>query len=119
MNIDLALDDFGTGFSSLYHLKNLPVDILKIDRNFIIDLETNTNDTAIVRALIQMAHSLGMEVVAEGVETLGQQQILEMIGCDTIQGYVFSKQLPNKELLTLLLEYDQTVLSDDLAQQEN
>ncbi|TYS82939.1 bifunctional diguanylate cyclase/phosphodiesterase [Rossellomorea aquimaris] len=106
MNIDLALDDFGTGFSSLHHLKNLPVDILKIDRSFIKDLETNANDTAIVKALIQMAHSLGMEVVAEGVETPGQQKILEMIGCDTLQGYVFSKPLPNKELLTLLLQYD-------------
>ncbi|WP_252183273.1 putative bifunctional diguanylate cyclase/phosphodiesterase [Rossellomorea vietnamensis] len=106
MNIDLALDDFGTGFSSLHHLKNLPVDILKIDRSFINDLETNPNDTAIVKALIQMAHSLGMEVVAEGVETLAQQQILEVIGCDTLQGYVFSKPLPNKELLTLLLQYD-------------
>ncbi|MGF2616680.1 EAL domain-containing protein [Rossellomorea aquimaris] len=106
MNIDLALDDFGTGYSSLHHLKNLPVDILKIDRGFIADLETNQNDTAIVKALIQMAHSLGMEVVAEGVETLAQQNILESIGCDTLQGYVFSKPLPNKDLLTKLLQYN-------------
>lgn len=89
----LSIDDFGTGYSSLSYLKKFNIDKLKIDRSFIIDLAHNPNDQAIVTAIIQMAHSLGMITLAEGVETKDQLEALRSRGCDAIQGFYFSKPL--------------------------
>ncbi len=104
LNIELALDDFGTGYSSLNYLKSLPVDILKIDRSFIKDIDQNDEDITIVKALIEMAHSFGMTVVAEGVEKECQKDMLTDIHCDLLQGYVFSKPLQARELLKFIIE---------------
>lgn len=89
--IKLALDDFGTGFASLSHLKQFPVDIIKIDRAFIRDLQIDPDDGAIVDALVGLARALNIEVVAEGIETGAQRDFLEALGCKTGQGFLFSK----------------------------
>jgi EAL domain-containing protein (putative c-di-GMP-specific phosphodiesterase class I) len=93
----IAIDDFGTGYSSLSYLKKLPVGVLKIDRSFIQDLSENTDDRAIAAAVVGMAGSLLLDVVAEGVETIEQVDILRDMGCDYIQGYYISKPLPAEE----------------------
>ena len=90
MGIQLCIDDFGTGYSSLMYLKNLPVDVLKIDRSFIIDLAESSQAQAISKAIIDLAHNLKLKVTAEGVETIEQLNFLESIGCDQIQGYYIS-----------------------------
>ena len=98
LGIKLSLDDFGTGYSSLSYLKRFPIDTLKIDQAFIRDIKVDHEDAALVKAIIAMAHGLGMDVVAEGVE---QQEQLEFLGanaCDTIQGYLFSRALPAEEI---------------------
>ncbi|MEQ3635113.1 EAL domain-containing protein [Alcanivorax sp.] len=100
--IELALDDFGTGYSSLSYLKRFPVDTLKIDRSFIMDLDKSPDDAAITRAIIDMAHSLKMNVIAEGVETEEHLSILRDMHCDSIQGYLISRPVPETELLELL-----------------
>lgn len=91
--IKIALDDFGTGFASLSHLKKFPVDIIKIDRSFIANLQQNSFDVAIVTAVIKLASNLGMQIIAEGVETARQANILRSIGCDIVQGYYFARAL--------------------------
>lgn len=98
----LAIDDFGTGYSCLGSLKNLPIDRVKIDRLFVRDMEQNTNDIAITSAIIAMAHRLQMKVVAEGVETAKQSELLSIRGCDEAQGYLYSKPLPPESLLRFL-----------------
>ena len=100
--IELALDDFGTGYSSLSYLKRFPVDTLKIDRSFIRDLDKSPHDAAITRAIIDMAHSLKMNVIAEGVDTEEHLSILRDMHCDSIQGYLLSRPVPENELLELL-----------------
>lgn len=90
----LAMDDFGTGYSSLSYLKRLPLDTLKIDRSFVMDLETNRENAAICAAIIAMAHNLDLLVVAEGVETAAQRDYLKSQDCDQIQGYLISRPLP-------------------------
>ena len=94
MGITVAVDDFGSGYSSLNYLKKLPVDVLKIDRSFISDIESDPNDSAIVAGIIALANNLGMSTVAEGVETEPQRYILEQLGCDSFQGYLVSKPIP-------------------------
>ena len=93
MGVELAIDDFGTGYSSMNYLKQFPVDELKIDKSFVDGTPDSATDCAIVRAVIVLAHSLGMRVVAEGVETVGQCELLRSLGCDAYQGYLCSKPL--------------------------
>jgi predicted signal transduction protein with EAL and GGDEF domain len=105
MGVELAIDDFGTGYSSLSYLKLYPVNRLKIDRSFVKDIETSADDSAIAEATISLAHALGKEVVAEGVETEGQLNFLRKQKCDIIQGYYYSRPLPAAELAEFLRKY--------------
>lgn len=104
LGIHVAVDDFGTGHSSLAYLKRFHIDKLKIDQSFIRELVDNADDSAIVRAIISMAHSLRLEVVAEGVETQKQLDFLNALNCDQIQGFFFSEALPPEEFSQLLRE---------------
>ncbi|MEO8855892.1 MAG: EAL domain-containing protein [Burkholderiaceae bacterium] len=103
LGVTLSIDDFGTGYSSLAYLKRFPLDELKIDRSFVIDLPGGRTDVAIVRTVIELGHSLGMSVTAEGVEIEGQRSCLQELGCDTFQGYLYSRAVPCDEF-TLLLQ---------------
>jgi len=105
IGISFSLDDFGTGYSSLQYLKKLPINQLKIDQSFVRDLITDASDKAIVRTIITMAHSLDIDVIAEGVETLEQKQYLLDNGCTDYQGYLFSKPMPLEEFRALLKKY--------------
>ncbi len=102
LSIRVAMDDFGTGYSSLAYLRKFPIHLLKIDRTFIKDLLQNPEDQAIVRAIIAIAHTLKIEVIAEGVETAGQLDFLRANGCDKAQGFFFSKPVPAEEFGELL-----------------
>jgi EAL domain-containing protein (putative c-di-GMP-specific phosphodiesterase class I) len=98
----IAIDDFGTGYSSMGYLKRLSLDKIKIDQSFIRDLTSDDDDKAIVTAIVQMAHSLGMGTIAEGVETEAQANFLRIKGCDAIQGYWYSHPLSEGEFEVLL-----------------
>jgi diguanylate cyclase (GGDEF)-like protein/PAS domain S-box-containing protein len=100
--VQVSIDDFGTGYSSLAYLKKFDIDYLKIDQSFVSNLENDTDDLALCEAIIVMAHKLGLKVIAEGVETEAQRDILARAGCDYAQGFLFSKALPPDEFEQLL-----------------
>lgn len=102
IGLQMSIDDFGTGYSSLAYLKRFPIDLLKIDQAFVRDIETSSDDTAIVKAIISMAHSLGIRVIAEGVETEAQCNFLRLNMCDEIQGYFFSRPVDTEHFADLL-----------------
>ena len=102
MDCRFAIDDFGTGYSSLAYLKRFPIKMLKIDRSFVHEIQEDKEDAMIVKTIVAMAHNLGLEVIAEGVETEEQLAYLYDCGCDNMQGYLFSTPLPVDELEQLL-----------------
>jgi EAL domain-containing protein (putative c-di-GMP-specific phosphodiesterase class I) len=102
MGVKMSIDDFGTGYSSLSHLKKMPVSEIKIDRSFVMDMMKNGNDEVIVKATIGLAHNLGLQVVAEGVENQELADRLRELGCDSLQGFFFSKPVPSKKFIALV-----------------
>ena len=106
MGVRLAIDDFGTGYSSLAYLRRLAVHTLKIDRSFVLDMNTDSNAVAIVQSVIDLGHNLGLQVVAEGVEDQLTCDVLRALGCDLLQGYYLSRPLPAVDLQCWLPRFE-------------
>ena len=102
MGVHLSIDDFGTGYSSLSYLKRFPIDALKIDRSFVNDINSDDDNAAIVKVVIALAHSMKIEVIAEGVETDEQLDFLKRQRCNQMQGYLFSRPVPPVRMAKLL-----------------
>ena len=103
LGVRIAMDDFGTGYSSLSYLHKLPLDALKVDRSFVSQIESDAEKLEIVRTIITLAHNLGLEVIAEGIETREQMFILRELGCELGQGYLFSRPLDADAATDLLI----------------
>jgi len=104
MGMEVAIDDFGTGYSSLSYIAKLPINALKIDRAFIVNMTGTSVDLSIVSTIISLAHSLNLRVIAEGVETREQANLLRLLKCDEIQGYLFSAAVPAAQIERFLRE---------------
>ena len=102
MGVVVSVDDFGTGYSSMSYLRRFPIDKLKIDRSFITNVMTSADDASIVQAIISLAHGLRLKVVAEGVETQAQVDLLKDMGCELAQGYLYSKPIAAEAIEQLL-----------------
>ena len=111
MGVRFSIDDFGTGYSSLSYLKKFPISSLKIDRSFVQDITSDNEDAAIVSAIVALGHSLGLKVIAEGVETIEQLHYLRKIKCDEMQGFLFSRPVPADEMTRLLQSRESMNLS--------
>jgi EAL domain-containing protein (putative c-di-GMP-specific phosphodiesterase class I) len=104
LGVRLSIDDFGTGYSSLSHLRRFPLDTLKIDRSFVSEMENSSESRAIVQMIMSLGRNLGMEMVAEGVETAKQVSLLKSLACEYAQGYFFSKPMNQEEVVEVLLK---------------
>ncbi|HEX8918574.1 MAG TPA: EAL domain-containing protein, partial [Chloroflexota bacterium] len=113
----IAIDDFGTGYSSLAYLKRLPVDEIKIDKSFVMDMADHDDDAFIARSVIDLGHNLGLEVVAEGVKSETVWGILNSMGCDHAQGFYLSEPLPASELVAWLIQAG-AISADSVAPEE-
>jgi EAL domain-containing protein (putative c-di-GMP-specific phosphodiesterase class I) len=118
LGVRLAIDDFGSGYTSLGYLKRLPVDVLKIDKSFVLGMGADKQDAVIVRSAIELGHNLGLEVVAEGVESADTWSELGRLGCDLAQGYYLSTPVRADELARQLKEIDRGVRTQPLAPPE-
>jgi EAL domain-containing protein (putative c-di-GMP-specific phosphodiesterase class I) len=108
LGIDIAIDDFGTGYSSLSYLKQLPVGILKVDRSFVSDIDHDEDDRIISKAIINLGHSLNKSIIAEGIETKEQLDMIRQYGCHLIQGYYYAKPMPWDEFVNWCSQFQQT-----------
>jgi diguanylate cyclase len=108
LGIKLSIDDYGTGYSSMVYLKRLPVDELKVDRTFIMDMDSDHDDAALVRGAIDLGHNLGLTVVAEGVEGAAHVAALHRLGCDVAQGYHYARPMPPNHVADWLRSHDMT-----------
>jgi len=115
LGIALSIDDFGTGYSSLSYLKRFPIDCLKIDRSFVTDLAKNTKDAAIVEAISALAHSLGIGLVAEGVEDANQARLLQGYGCTEMQGYFYSRPIDADHLVEMITRISASAITAKVA----
>jgi EAL domain-containing protein (putative c-di-GMP-specific phosphodiesterase class I) len=106
MGVRIAIDDFGTGYSSLLYLKRLPASELKIDRGFVHNLAHDSEDRSIVAAIVALGQTLDLKIVAEGVETVAQQEFLTDMGCDSLQGFLFGKPMPPAQFLAELAHHE-------------
>ena len=105
LGLELAIDDFGTGYSSLSYLRQFPIDRLKIDQSFIRNALSNSDDIAITKTIISLGHSMGLKVIAEGVETVEHENFLKQEGCDEVQGFKYSRPIPEDEFLQFIKSY--------------
>ena len=102
MGIEISIDDFGTGYSSLSYLKQLPIKEIKVDRSFVMEMLEDENDAVIVQTTIDLAHNLGMRVIAEGVENLEIEKTLQAMGCDAAQGYFYGHPVNSDDFINLI-----------------
>ncbi|MDV3429602.1 MAG: EAL domain-containing protein [Bacillota bacterium] len=114
IGVKISLDDFGTGYSSFSYLKNLPIDFLKIDKAFVNNIDKDNKDLKLIRSIINMAHDLNMKVIAEGIETFSQLNYIEKNNCDIVQGYVYSKPIPEDLLDDYIIKYNEEDISPKL-----